>query len=636
MLRGVKRKLLIGLLTATVVGTSLAPCTPFSEDFTQEVKAQETPGPAEGVTADVMVMKKVTITPISTLTWDSEGNATEIYSWPSDIPKEYYDNEDDVTFGTKLANPPQNGNPVDVYILTFNELEKGKSDLMIYSVGPDGQPHGTQINDILINGKAPRIGLTYNTYEVDQKDEEQTLSFSVKPAENKKITDVTAIVNGNPVSVTKEGQRYKLNFKATSDHMFITIKTSQSDFEVKPVFENTLSSDVGTLKVLKDSANVEKGENLEFMVVLKDPSLFTNVTAERADGLEINNFYFDQEKGTLMYTILAKSLKCVDPHLKIYVEGHLDNNGLPISAADGKKEASILYTKGKNFFIDAEQLLKSALGSLPNDEDVSIVLKALDDYICYDEPLVNAVEQAKDYTLAKYMYITVDKTVGSDMYNVPSLEGYVDVSYYLPRSARGRKSYKVLRSHAVDGVTTVSELTTQPNADGEYITLNPAKNVITMHLKNFSEFAVLYSDSANDKDASESDKQKNSKDNSDDNSKDNSYDNSNRNSNLNASANAKSNALKGAKLASNTSVKVGSTKTSDYPVIQLIVVLISAVGLLGVSIKNSMKSSARSTMESTMKSSTKNIMESSMKSSTKNIMENTMKGSSENAGRDEI
>ncbi|SFG04406.1 hypothetical protein SAMN04487761_102102, partial [Lachnospiraceae bacterium C7] len=39
MIRGMKKKLLIGLLTAAVVGSSLAPSVPYSEEFTQEVKA---------------------------------------------------------------------------------------------------------------------------------------------------------------------------------------------------------------------------------------------------------------------------------------------------------------------------------------------------------------------------------------------------------------------------------------------------------------------------------------------------------------------------------------------------------------------------------------------------------------------
>ena len=42
MVRGLKKKLLIGLLSAAVVGTSLAPSVPLVGSFAQEVKAEET------------------------------------------------------------------------------------------------------------------------------------------------------------------------------------------------------------------------------------------------------------------------------------------------------------------------------------------------------------------------------------------------------------------------------------------------------------------------------------------------------------------------------------------------------------------------------------------------------------------
>ena len=42
MVRGLKKKLLIGLLSAAVVGTSLAPNVPLVGSFAQEVKATET------------------------------------------------------------------------------------------------------------------------------------------------------------------------------------------------------------------------------------------------------------------------------------------------------------------------------------------------------------------------------------------------------------------------------------------------------------------------------------------------------------------------------------------------------------------------------------------------------------------
>uniref|UniRef100_UPI000557347B hypothetical protein n=1 Tax=Lachnobacterium bovis TaxID=140626 RepID=UPI000557347B len=51
MIRGLKKKLLIGLLSATVVGTSLAPNVPLVGSFAQEVKADETISQKVNVTA---------------------------------------------------------------------------------------------------------------------------------------------------------------------------------------------------------------------------------------------------------------------------------------------------------------------------------------------------------------------------------------------------------------------------------------------------------------------------------------------------------------------------------------------------------------------------------------------------------
>ena len=48
MVRGLKKKLLIGLLSAAVVGTSLAPSVPLVGSFAQEVKADGDTGTGGG------------------------------------------------------------------------------------------------------------------------------------------------------------------------------------------------------------------------------------------------------------------------------------------------------------------------------------------------------------------------------------------------------------------------------------------------------------------------------------------------------------------------------------------------------------------------------------------------------------
>ena len=69
MVRGLKKKLLIGLLSAAVVGTSLAPSVPLVGSFAQEVKATDSELP-EGMYkyTKIEVKKEHTTTP-ATYRW---------------------------------------------------------------------------------------------------------------------------------------------------------------------------------------------------------------------------------------------------------------------------------------------------------------------------------------------------------------------------------------------------------------------------------------------------------------------------------------------------------------------------------------------------------------------------------------
>ena len=74
MVRGLKKKLLIGLLSAAVVGTSLAPNVPLVGSFAQEVKAT-------GVTAPEPIYKAVeqTVTVTTTYKWNTGETVKKVY-----------------------------------------------------------------------------------------------------------------------------------------------------------------------------------------------------------------------------------------------------------------------------------------------------------------------------------------------------------------------------------------------------------------------------------------------------------------------------------------------------------------------------------------------------------------------------
>jgi hypothetical protein len=82
MIRGLKKKLLIGLLSATVVGTSLAPNVPLVGSFAQEVKADEsiskvvevqTPAPEGGTVSNNVTITKPAHSTVSAVYNDTDG-----------------------------------------------------------------------------------------------------------------------------------------------------------------------------------------------------------------------------------------------------------------------------------------------------------------------------------------------------------------------------------------------------------------------------------------------------------------------------------------------------------------------------------------------------------------------------------
>jgi len=88
--------------------------------------------------------------------------------------------------------------------------------------------------------------------------------------------------------------------------------------------------------------------------------------------------------------------------------------------------------------------------------------------------------------------ITIDKHVtnGSTITykeEVKETEELMAIEFVLPSSLRNKLNYFLLRVH--EGVA--DEITTTPNAHGEYIVLDLANNKLTMYVKFFSEYAIF-------------------------------------------------------------------------------------------------------------------------------------------------
>ncbi|WP_029066992.1 hypothetical protein [Lachnobacterium bovis] len=139
MIRGLKKKLLIGLLSATVVGTSLAPNVPLVGSFAQEVKAAGTKTDKDG-----NVYEEVTI------------KAEATYSWPADL-------NDKVTYEKSGDNYNK--------LSALPTAEEGKS---VYTLEGTDEPVSVDVGTTNVSGYYSESGNNYektsDTTAVDNKE----------------------------------------------------------------------------------------------------------------------------------------------------------------------------------------------------------------------------------------------------------------------------------------------------------------------------------------------------------------------------------------------------------------------------------------------------------------------------------
>ena len=126
MVRGLKKKLLIGLLSAAVVGTSLAPSVPLVGSFAQEVKAAGTKTDKDG-----NVYEEVTIEAEATYSWPANLNVADAYEKSGDNYN-------------KLSALPT--------------AEKGKS---VYTLGGTDEPMSVEVGTTDVSSYYTRKGNNY-------------------------------------------------------------------------------------------------------------------------------------------------------------------------------------------------------------------------------------------------------------------------------------------------------------------------------------------------------------------------------------------------------------------------------------------------------------------------------------------
>ena len=104
---------------------------------------------------------------------------------------------------------------------------------------------------------------------------------------------------------------------------------------------------------------------------------------------------------------------------------------------------------------------------------------------------VAAASQKENLTFLNMEILkTVSCNSGSSTEGITETENPLEI--VIPFDTEGRKDFKVFRYHEDHEVGNVQILTTEANADGEYIEVG--ENSITVHAKFFSTYAIAYSE----------------------------------------------------------------------------------------------------------------------------------------------
>ncbi|WP_029066988.1 hypothetical protein [Lachnobacterium bovis] len=664
MIRGLKKKLLIGLLSATVVGTSLAPSVPLVGSFAQEVKADVGD---EVVAADgVYVEEEAAHAEVDVAAhWDATGdiykvdgenfikadhpesaidagyeiNAESATGKEYDSNKKYYKKngsgdyiKETITDGTGFNGEglwiidESDKNQVNITPATYKWSKEvtGKyvlSEGNTFSLVKDqpaaptdleqkypaqgklySKKTGTSVATIKQSTNADTKGYSVkenNNKVALEKNKDETVKVTVTAGAGKVIKNVIAKIldsNGNvkqsltATAVEAEKDVYSLTVKATEDAINLIVDAETETLKITPTLDTSaLSSKVGTAS-LASSSPVEYGNKITLTVNLAEGRTATDVDVTSDAGT-----VSEPEKDGSVLTYKIDTTGVTKDSIKITVEGQLDNDDLDTEAKKDGSQANVTNDSAKNVAADANQVLEAAKAG-QEGKNVKAALKISASETTGDETLRNNVTSRltldTDLDIAGYFAIDLyrvvvdagetipngDITTGDDAakYKVTTLDSLLTVHYFLPSDAVGKKLYKVVRNH--DGI---GDITTTPNEDGEYIEVDG--NKLTLHVKNLSDFAVLYSKT----DATTPD----TPDNPDTpNNQDNPSGTITPSNGTTATTNTAKAATstKAAKVTTSTkkSSKTSSPKTADYAVNSLLALLTGAAGLFGITLVN--------------------------------------------------
>ncbi|WP_034226646.1 hypothetical protein, partial [Lachnobacterium bovis] len=655
MIRGLKKKLLIGLLSAAVVGTSLAPNVPLVGSFAQEVKAAkgDTVVASDGTVYEVEEEDPVTAVVDQLAHWP-EGKTVYKVEGEDYIKTATPSSDNDV--GVTITATPSTGtefqggsvyyekdgndykkttdtSPVEgkTYytissenVLAVSATYKLAKDVSGLYVSSDGQtftkaaPPTTieksttypEEGTILYSKKTTKASVTIKESEnaktkgyevakkgksvVVEKGKDETVKVTVTATTGKviksviaKILDSSGTVKQNLTATAVEGEEdvYRLTVNATVNVINLVVDAETEVLKITPKLDTSgLSSKVGTASLTSSSA-VEYGNKITLTVNLAEGRTAADVKVT-PDGGTLS----EPEKDGSVLTYKIDTTGVTKDSIKITVTGQLDNDNLDTKAKKDGSEATVTNASRKKVAADANQVLEAAKAG-NEGKNVKAELKieekaaaAVDDNVLTGN-VDSRLTLDSDLGLAGYFTIDLyrvvvdagvaipdgDITTGAN--KVSTLDSLLTVHYFLPSDAVGKKLYKVVRNH--DGI---GDITTTPNTDGEYIEVDG--NKLTLHVKNLSDFAVLYSktDATTPDTPDNPDQVK-----PDDNKPSEEVKPSNGTTATTNTAKAAT-STKAAKVTTSTkkSSKTSSPKTADYAVNSLLALLTGAAGLFGI------------------------------------------------------
>ncbi len=614
MIRGMKKKLLIGLLTAAVVGSSLAPSVPYSGEFTQEVKADTTTSQKFSVVSDATnnISTDITVTkPAHTHingdpTFDSTANPNTLT----------FDVEPDD--GYRFVNKAKTKFDVTVGSdgkFTTTSFDVGGSVKLIQEK-LEIQKGSNLADGATITVDKDTLDLVDNTKAVVTIKAKEGRTFKTAPKVNvggAGAEDATKVDDSTYTYQVEKSITAGLDADKTT-----AVVVSGGEYDVLANITVDDSKLNGATVSLSKTSGITKDEQVTVTVTPDskctfDPNVAENLPKVNADNGLSSALTLTKDGDKYVGTIPAGGFAKDDVKLTItgtanYVDSKRESstnskgktvtiNKSVTSATRTSADASEVYDAVKNAGWLSSELNDMATATEAKTLAVNADIKA---NASVPGQISTAVQDAK-LNLGYAFDIEVTKSYGTAV-DTPITDlgnNLITLTVQLPTDQQGKANYVVYRVH--NGAPEA--LTATPNANGEYI--HATGKEIQIHASKFSTFAVAYGDEAATTDPTTTDPTTTDPTTTDPTTTDptttdpattdpTTTDTTNGTTAATAgttgatTAKADS-AQKAAPAAKKLSAKTGSPKTADYAVNSLLALLTGAAGLFGISLMNSKK-----------------------------------------------